>query len=136
MVAVVWQARWIWCEAPPFDRARLLNPPTPGPESWNRFVQFRRSFTLDAVPASVPCRVTADSRYVLFLNGRDVGRGPARAVPERLTWAELDLAPELHEGENVVAALVRFYGRPIAWWRPARPSFQLGYGSFLLEAPA
>ncbi|HEY6394559.1 MAG TPA: hypothetical protein VIX12_04010 [Candidatus Binataceae bacterium] len=35
----------------------------------------------------------------------------------------------------MIAALVRFYGFPIPWWRPARPSYQLGFGSFAFESP-
>ena len=36
----------------------------------------------------------------------------------------------------MLAALVRFYGVPMPWWRPAPASLQLGYGSFAFEAPA
>ena len=91
---------------------------------------------LDAVPASVPARVTADSRFVLFVNGVEVARGPARSIPERLAWTEIDLAPYLRAGRNAIAALVRFYGVPGPWWRPATPSFLLGFGSFAFESPA
>ncbi|MBA3303293.1 MAG: hypothetical protein H0U26_05400 [Acidimicrobiia bacterium] len=119
-----WSAHWIWWERPRPDA-----PP-------NRFALLRRTFDLDDVPGSVPCRVSADSRYVLHTNGAEVARGPARSVPERLAWTEVDLAPALRPGPNVVAALVRFYGRPGPWWRPAIPSGHLGFGCFALEAPA
>ncbi len=80
--------------------------------------------------------MTADSRFVLFVNGVEVARGPARSIPERLAWTEIDLAPYLRAGRNAIAALVRFYGVPGPWWRPATPSFLLGFGSFAFEAPA
>src|SRR5580698_10232551 len=133
---VVWQARWIWGRAPDGDLPALLRNTTPTTDAYNSWYYLRRSIALAAVPAAVPCRVTADSRYVLYVNGVEVHRGPTRSLPDRLTWAELDLAPHLRPGRNVIAALARFYGSPMAWWRPARPSFQLGYGGFLLEAPA
>ena len=91
---------------------------------------------LAEVPTHSPARVTADSRYVLFLNGVEVSRGPARAAPPRLCFEELDLAPRLRNGENVLAALVRYYGNPVPWWRPFGRGGQLGFGSFCFEAPA
>lgn len=134
--APVWRARWIWGAAPEGDPSTLLATTVAPAETWNRFFYLRRGVELAAAPATAPCRVTADSRFVLFVNGSEVARGPARSVPERLSWLEVDLGPHLREGANVVAALVRFYGRSMAWWRPARPSFHLGYGGLLLEAPA
>ncbi len=101
----------------------------------NRFCYLRRRFRLDSLAKRVPARVTADSRFLLYVNGKEVARGPARSIPERLAYIELDLAPHLKTGDNAIAALVRFYGTPIPWWQPARPSLQLGYGSFAFEAP-
>jgi hypothetical protein len=103
---------------------------------WNRFCYLRRSFDLDKVPDSVPARFTADSRFVLYVNGAEVARGPSRSIPERLAYSETDLAPHLRSGKNVIAVVVRFYGRPGPWWRPAAGTLQLGYGSFAFEAPA
>ena len=44
---------------------------------------FRRIFDLEVVPEEAPARITADSRYVLWVNGQEVGRGPARSQPFR-----------------------------------------------------
>ena len=130
-----WQAKWIWSEA--FQTpAPLTVERIPPPDTWNRFCYLRRTFDVDDVPRSVPARVTADSRFILYVNGREVARGPARAVPERIAYEEVDLAPHLQRGHNVVAALARFYGHPNPVWRPAVASHQLGFGSFALEAPA
>lgn len=127
-----WTARWIWAAsgevvfASPFGSERATGAP--------RSCLLRRSFVLDAPGEHVPARVTADARYVLLVNGQEVARGPARAAVGRRTWAEVDLGPYLVAGENVVAALVRWYGRPGPWWVPVVPSLELGYGSFLMEA--
>ncbi len=131
-----WQARWIWAESP----AEIANPfavrNAPPKAARNRFCYLRREFNLAAVPIQAPARVTADSRFILYVNGVEAARGPARSAPERLSYIEVDLAPYLRAGDNVIAALVRFYGRPVPWWQAARPSLQLGYGSFAFEAPA
>jgi hypothetical protein len=99
-----------------------------------RTLLFRRSFDLDAVPLSVPARMTADSRYVLSVNGVEVSRGPVRANPQMLRYDETDLAPHLRVGSNVIGAVVCFYGRATPWWRPVSPTWGLGGGSFLFEA--
>lgn len=120
-----WEARWIWVERPASDPSSTRN----------RFAYLRRSFVIDDVPETAPCRVTADSRFVLFVNGQEVARGPARSIPARLAWADVDLAPLLVTGDNALAVLVRFYGQPAPWWLPATPSGHLGHGGFALEAP-
>ncbi len=133
---ITWQARWIWAE-PPAEIANPFAAQNAVPKAArNRFCYLRRRFNLVAVPGRVAARVTADSRFILYVNGADVARGPARSAPERLTYLEVDLAPYLGVGANAIAALVRFYGRPVPWWQAARPSLQLGYGSFAFESPA
>jgi alpha-L-rhamnosidase len=131
-----WNANWIWSEAPARISSPVASAAVPPKELWNRFCYLRRSFNLDAVPASAPARVTADSRFILYVNGVEVTRGPARSIPERLAYSEVDLARYLRPGKNALAALVRFYGAPMPCWRPARASLQLGCGSFAFEAPA
>ena len=133
---ITWDARWIWAGPAPLPASPIGAAAIPPKETWNRFCYLRRTVQLDAIPASVPARVTADSRFVMFVNGVEVARGPARSIPERLAWTEIDLAPYLRAGRNAIASLVRFYGLPGPWWRPATPSFLLGFGSFAFEAPA
>ena len=126
---ITWDARWIWAGPAPLPVSPIGAAGIPPKETWNRFCYLRRTVQLDAIPASVPARVTADSRFVMFVNGVEVARGPARSIPERLAWTEIDLAPYLHVGRNAIAALVRFYGLPGPWWRPAAGSFLIGFGS-------
>ena len=88
-------------------------------------------------PVSLPARATCDSRYVLYVNGVELGRGPVRGEPQFLGWDEHDLAPHLRVGPNVVVAHCRHYGAPKPWWVPAPLIGSLGRGSFCFEtAPA
>ena len=80
---------------------------------------FRKTFDLQVVPSEAPARITADSRYVLWVNGREVGRGPARSQPYRQRYDGYDLAPFLSAGRNVIAVLVTYYGRAMSFWQPA-----------------
>ncbi|MEM9744182.1 MAG: family 78 glycoside hydrolase catalytic domain [Pseudomonadota bacterium] len=91
----------------------------------NRWFYFRRSFQLRTVPASACAQITVDGRYQLFVNGRRVGRGPARCSPLAQRYDEYDLAPDLRPGENALAVLIRVYGEDMSWyetvkglWRP------------------
>jgi hypothetical protein len=114
-----WRARWIW--------ARGIN-------EGRHAVALRRTFRLDAVPARVPARMSALARYVLYVNGTEVARGPVRANPRRQPYDTADLAPHLHAGDNVIATIAWHYDGPTAWWLPPPPGTDLRHGAFVFEA--
>jgi hypothetical protein len=127
----VWRAHWIWFRPPPAAGDEWGTRRSPGRDA---FGLLRRAFELDGAPASARCRVAADARYVLWVNGIHIGRGPVRSQPERATYDEYDLTPHLRAGPNVFAVLVRHYGRPTTSWRPGAPAGEAGFGSFSFEA--
>jgi hypothetical protein len=131
-------AHWIW-------RQREGGTPTANPvpradyrADENLFLHFRRAFSLDRVPESVPVRVSADGRYHLFVNGTYLGRGPARCEPLFQTVDAYDIAAHLRSGENVIAALVHSYGRDMSWYELPRTSWSrvFGCGGFYFESDA
>ena len=70
------------------------------------YLRARRTFTLGAKPAAARLRITAFSDYVLYVNRRYVGCGPAPSTLEEplldvYTEADLPLA----RGRNVIAIL-------------------------------
>jgi hypothetical protein len=79
-------------------------------------LHFRHTLTLAAVPASYVVRVSADNRFVLFVNGHRVGDGPARGDVAHWRYERFDLAPLLQPGQNLVTATVWNFGvyAPIA----------------------
>ena len=96
---------------------------------------FRTTFDLGVVPPAIPARVFADSRYLLLLNGHEVGRGPVRSQPRRPRYDTYDLAAAARAGRNVLVAVVTYYGTANAFWAPAPASGQLGVDAALvLEA--
>ena len=72
---------------------------------------FRRKFTREEAGHRPLLRISADSRYRAFLNGTLISRGPSRGTPEFYHYETVDLADRLADGENVLAAEVRWYGR-------------------------
>ena len=72
---------------------------------------FRRTFTGADAGAGLTAHVSADSRYVLWINGILIGRGPARGDVAHHFYETYDLTPHLRPGEaNVLAAMVLYFG--------------------------
>ncbi len=73
------------------------------------YVVFRKQFDLDAVPPGASLRIFADSRYILWINGRYVERGPCRFDPKGPEYDTLDIQPHLRPGANAIAVLVHHF---------------------------
>ncbi len=92
-----WEAAWIWGSDIESPR--------------NEWRCFRQSFTPEHPIEQTTVRLTADSRYVLFVNGNQVGRGPVRSWPFELAYDEYEIGHLLRaDVENVIAVLVTHFG--------------------------
>jgi len=87
-----WSAWWISC-------------PNVAQRDYGVF-HFRKDFTLSVQPKKFIVHVSADNRYRLFVNGKEVCSGPARGDLYNWYFESLDLAPYLKTGQNVIAAQV------------------------------
>ena len=67
---------------------------------------FRKTLNLDEKPGSFIIHVSADNRYQLFINGTNVGSGPARSSLYNWNFETYDISQYLHKGKNTIAALV------------------------------
>ncbi|MCH6255014.1 hypothetical protein MLD52_00535 [Puniceicoccaceae bacterium K14] len=72
---------------------------------------FRREFTLSKKPKIQSIRISADSRYKLWVNGLLTGRGPLKGTLAHYHYETFDIAPYLNNGKNVIAVEVRRYGK-------------------------
>ena len=90
------KASWIWS-------ARATRP-------FNNFVCFRRALDIKGQAKEARLRITADSRYEVFVNGEWIGHGPPRSWPSPWPVDEYDLSGLLRPGRNVVAVLVQHFG--------------------------
>lgn len=97
-----WHAAWVTHPTAPLREPLVLH--------------FRRLLELAAVPLSYPVRVSADNRFILYVNGSRVGDGPARGDISHWRYERFDLAPLLHAGDNLITATVWNWGifAPIA----------------------
>ena len=108
-------ARWIWHAGEP--------------KPHNDYVQFRKTLRLDAPPREAVVRVSADCKYVLWINGQIVGRGPLTTNPKYKQVDTYPVASYLKPGDNVIAALVLQRHRKTSRLWPTR-------GGVLLELRA
>lgn len=89
-----WQAQWIWHKC----------------YSGNSYVLFRKEFQLPPGVKKGQVRISADSRYILYLNGQRLGQGPARSWPWQQEYDLYDVGSELLAGTNVLAVMVNYFG--------------------------
>ena len=90
-----WHANWVW-----HPDVALSSP---------AYVLFRNRFDLDKAVDDVVLRVSADERYVLYLGGRPISRGPSRTDQFRWGYRTVHTGP-LAAGPHVLAAAARHLG--------------------------
>lgn len=90
---------------------------------------FRKSFDLSKKPDSFYIRISADNRYKLYVNEKQVSLGPARGDLEHWNFEMLDISPYLHVGSNILAAEVWNEGK---WRAEGQISLRTG---FILQGP-
>jgi alpha-L-rhamnosidase len=102
LVAAHWPAFWIASSAVPGGEPGVF--------------YFRREITLPSVPTHFWVHVSADNRFLLHVNGKYAGEGPARGDLFHWRFETVDLAPLLQPGRNVLAAIVWNFGElaPVA----------------------
>jgi len=70
------------------------------------FVAFRKRFSLSSAPAQASLYLFADVRYMLWINGRYVSRGPVRFNPKGPEYDTVEVGHCLHAGDNEIVVLV------------------------------
>ena len=80
----------------------------------NTWMAFRKTVALSQVPASVKALIAADTKYWLWINGKQaVFEGGLKRGPTRSDGYvdEVEIAPFLTAGNNTLSVLVWYYGR-------------------------
>lgn len=92
-------------------------------------LQFRRELELPAKLRKLEVQVSADNRFVLYVNGQRVAAGPSRGDLLHWRYTTIDLAPYLRAGRNIIAAEVWNEGEfaPLA-------QVSAGHTGFMLRA--
>lgn len=91
-----WKAKWIWDES--------------GKHPRNYWLAFRKTFDKPEDIDDAVLNITADSRYVVYINGKRVGFGPVRSWPFEYSYDTYYIKDYLVPGKNVIAVLVTHFG--------------------------
>lgn len=70
---------------------------------------FRRDMELQMVPEQFPVKISADTRYKLYINGRLCGIGPSKGDRNIWFYDEIDVASFLKKGHNIWAVEILRY---------------------------
>lgn len=92
--------KWIWLDGE--DTCEGLRENTRG--------NFVSSFRLEEPRAEVTLEICAVTKYMVYFNGRQIGRGPVRGAGGSLIYDTYDLGPLCRQGENYLAVRVWNYG--------------------------
>ena len=95
---MMYRSNWIWI---PGWNAEDKDEP--------RIVCFRKVFDVDRVPEKLEVKISADSRYKLYVNGKLAEIGPSKGDNRVWYYDTVDLAPYLVKGKNVLAVKVLRY---------------------------
>ena len=120
------EAAWIWADVPADWGAACIGHAARADRDvfTPRFFRFRRRFS--STGGKLRFDVSADERFILFLDGEEIARGPHRGMPERWFFQSYEMS--LAAGEHVLEAVVWQLGghAPLAQlsWR----------GGFILKA--
>jgi alpha-L-rhamnosidase len=91
-----WPAQWITC---------------PGAGERDPVVfHLRKVMELREVPQHFLVHVSADNQFLLYVNQKRVGSGPARGDLAHWRFETYDLGPFLHAGKNILSATVWNFG--------------------------
>lgn len=87
---------------------------TPSEETGASFSFFRGRLILSGTLEQYRIKISADSRYKLYVNGKFAEMGPSRGNGQVWYYDTIDIAPYLSEGENIIAVIVLRY--PYRHW--------------------
>jgi hypothetical protein len=112
-----WTANWLWTSSQ-------------GPN--NTWVDFRKKVTLTGKPATAITRIAAENKYWLYINDSLIVRDGGLDTRPNLNdtyYDEIDLAPYLKIGDNIICALVWHKGGPEGYTQRT-----FANGGFLFES--
>ncbi len=130
------RAEWIWVKGSVKKQDYILHTkPNDLSNYVNSYVHFRIEIQLQDSFSAEPFYISADGRYKLYINGKMIGRGPARCHPEKQYVDCYDINPYLQKGSNTIAVLVHTYGKDMSWYElPSRLQLDFfGCGGFFCQ---
>ncbi|MEI8245300.1 MAG: family 78 glycoside hydrolase catalytic domain [Lentisphaerota bacterium] len=105
MKSIFDNARWIWRK--------------PAEDDEHQYVCFRKEFSADDISRG-KLYISADTDFVAYLNGQEIGRGQFSDYPEEKTYSEFQIESLLTPGMNVLCVLAYYCGADFSTYRKGR----------------
>ena len=85
----------------------------------HQYACFRKRFSVDDIGRG-KLHISADTDFVAFLNGQEIGRGQFSDYPEEKTYSEFQVESLLKPGVNVLCVLAYHCGADFSTYRKGR----------------
>ncbi len=92
-----WKASWIWAQRDAYM-------------PYNDTIEARKSFEVTDAAASATLKITADTRYRVYINDSWVNDGPSRSWPQQYQYDRIDVSPHIHAGTNTIRIIAKYFG--------------------------
>lgn len=100
-------AKWIW-----LSQNKIVP---------NQYVCFRHNFDVDNIFSAAMIYISADTDFIVYLNGKEAGRGQFPDYPLEKTYSSFPIAPLLKKGLNTIAVLAYYCGEDFSTYRKGNP---------------
>ncbi|HAS81843.1 MAG TPA: hypothetical protein DCS43_04010 [Verrucomicrobia bacterium] len=87
----------------------------------NQWVDFLHGFSIGIATAEAELRISADTDFVVWLDGRLIGQGQYSDYPDRKTYERFSLGDTLQPGRHTLAVTVFYNGRSSSVYRRGEP---------------
>ncbi len=88
-------------------------------DSEHQYVCFRKEFVINNSGGG-SLYISADTDFVAYLNGQEIGRGQFSDYPEEKTYSEFKVESLLKPGKNVFCVLAYYCGADFSTYTPGR----------------
>jgi alpha-L-rhamnosidase len=107
MYSEIIKSKWIWLPQKTISK--------------HQYVCFRKSFPLRNPQENATLDISADSDFILFVNGLEAGRGQFSDYPSEKTFTRFEIGGKLKTGDNCVAVLAYYRGEDFSDHRAGKP---------------
>jgi hypothetical protein len=107
-------------EPSPFRHGKWIAPQNSN-DIQNYYFRARAQFELSEIPEESVLHICAESYYLLYVNGVEIGRGPARGTHTHNYYDSHEVASLLRPGNNIIATLVQCMNYDTFVAAPAQP---------------
>jgi|GEM_PF-635907 len=98
----------------------------------NCYFRARKAFDVKKIPETMELIIAAESSYIIYLNGVEIGRGPARGTRSINYYDSYQIASKVRTGGNVIGVLCHCMNIETFVAAPAEPAVAISLSDCLV----